>query len=150
MSQIPLDKYAKIIKVLPILCVDVLVQNARGEYLLIKRVNEPKAGKWWVIGGRVFKGETFEEAAIRKVREEVGLQVKSIRPIGYFELVNGTNPFRLPFKYHSVSVVFTTVIDGRQPINLDNQSAKFKFVKKLPVDFYVRPFEASRRRRQAL
>jgi colanic acid biosynthesis protein WcaH len=93
-----------------------------------------------VIGGRLHKGETLEEAAIRKVREETGLQVKEMRPIGYFELVNGKNPFGLPSQYHAVSVVFATVIDDRQPINLDNQSKEFKFAKELPADFYIKSF----------
>lgn len=41
MSLIPADEYARIIEVLPILCVDVIVQNSKGEYLLVKRANEP-------------------------------------------------------------------------------------------------------------
>lgn len=150
MNLIPLDKYAEIIKVLPILCVDVIVQNTLGEYLLIKRANEPKKDQWWVIGGRVHKGETLEEAAIRKVREETGLEAKNMRPIGYFELVNGMNPFGLLFKYHAISVVFMTVIDDHQPINLDKQSVGFKFAKELPVDFHIRPFEAHSRKESEL
>jgi len=140
MSLIPLDKYTDILKVLPILCADVVVQNASGEYLLIKRNNEPKKGEWWVIGGRVLKGETLEEAARRKVKQETCLEIKNMRPIGCFELVNGTNPFELPFDYHSVSVVFSTIIDDRRLVKIDNQSVEFKFTKELPVDFIVNPF----------
>ena len=140
MSLIPLDKYVDIVKDLPILCADIVLQNTRGEYLLIKRNNEPLKDEWWVIGGRVLKGETMEEAAIRKVKQETGLQIKNMRPIGSFELVNGTNPFGLPFKYHSVSIVFSAVIDSQQSIKLDDQSVEFKFAKELPADFIVQPF----------
>ena len=140
MSLIPLDKYVDIVKDLPILCADIVLQNTRGEYLLIKRNNEPLKDEWWVIGGRVLKGETMEEAAIRKVKQETGLKVKNLRPIGSFELVNGTNPFGLPFKYHSVSIVFSAVIDSQQSIKLDDQSVEFKFAKELPADFIVQPF----------
>lgn len=141
MRQIPFNKYTEIIEVLPIFCVDVVAQNARGEYLLIKRANEPKKDEWWVIGGRVLKGETLEDAAIRKVKEETSLQVRDIRPIGYFELLNGANPFGLSFEYHAVSIVFKAVIDGCQAVKLDNQSIGFKFTKELPADFYIKPFE---------
>lgn len=141
MSLIPLHKYQDILKVLPVLCADIVVQNENGEYLLVKRNNEPKKGEWWVIGGRVLKGETMEEAVVRKVRQETGLKVKDLRPIGYFELVQGTNPFGLPFDYHSVSVVFTAFIDDRQPVKLDNQSVEYKFAKKLPVGFNIKNFE---------
>jgi len=142
MNQIPFEKYAEILKVLPILCVDVVACNAGGEYLLLKRTNEPMRDEWWVIGGRVHKGETLAEAAIRKVRQEIGVQVKNIQPIGYFQLVKGTNPFGLPFEYHAISVVFKIIIDDRQKIKLDNQSAAYKFAKELPADFSIRPFES--------
>ncbi len=140
MSLIPLHKYQDILKVLPILCADIVVQNENGEYLLVKRNNEPKKGEWWVIGGRLLKGETMEEAVVRKVKQETGLKVKDLRPIGYFELVQGTNPFGLEFDYHSVSIVFTAVIDNQQPIKLDDQSLEYKFAKKLPIDFIIKPF----------
>ena len=70
MSLIPLNKYSKILEDLPIYCVDIIIKNDKEEYLLIKRNNEPKKGEWWVVGGRVLKGETAKEAAIRKVKQE--------------------------------------------------------------------------------
>lgn len=143
MSLIPKKQYTQILENLPILCVDIIVQNTKGEYLLVKRANEPKKGRWWVIGGRVFKGESLEKAVVRKAREETGKRIRDIRPIGYFELIDGVNPFGLSFKYHTVSVVFAAVIiDDIEPIKLDNQSSEFKFSKKLPKDFKVRVFRA--------
>ncbi len=141
MSVIPFNKYAKLLEDLPILCVDIIVQNSHGEYLLIKRANEPKKNRWWVIGGRVLKGETLRIAAMRKVKQEIGLRVKNLRPVGYFELVNGVNPFGLKFRYHTISIVFRAIIDDHQKITLDNQSLGFKFTKQLPSDFKVRLFE---------
>ena len=41
MRLIPIKEYSRIIEVLPILCVDVAVQNSKGEYLLVRRTNEP-------------------------------------------------------------------------------------------------------------
>ena len=123
------------------ICVDIIIKNDQEEYLLIKRNNEPKKGEWWVIGGRVLKGETAKEAAIRKVKQETDLQVRKIEPVGYFELVNGENPFELPFNYHTVSVVFIAVTDDYQQINLDDQSTEFKFSKKLPKEFNVQTFK---------
>ena len=140
MSLIPTDKYIDILRNLPILCADIVIKNLQGEYLLVKRNNEPKKDEWWVIGGRVLKGETLEEAAVRKVKQETGLQINNVRPIGCFELVEGVNPFGLPFGYHSVSVVFSTIIDDRRLVKIDNQSVEFKFTKELPVDFIVNPF----------
>ena len=60
--MIPAEQYKEIIKVLPILCVDIVIKNNRGEYLLVKRAHEPLKGRWWVVGGRVHKGESIEQA----------------------------------------------------------------------------------------
>lgn len=52
-----------------------------GRVLLIKRAREPLAGLWTLPGGRCEPGETADEAAIREVREEVGLLVTSLSPL---------------------------------------------------------------------
>ena len=138
--MIPARQYQQIIEVLPILCVDVVITNTRGEYLLIKRANQPRQGEWWVIGGRLLKGETLEQAAVRKVWEETSLHVEAVHPIGYYEAVSQENPFGLAPRLHAVSVVFATIIDDRQPIRLDDQSLEWKYSKELPPDFRVKAF----------
>jgi len=134
---IPAEHYKQIIEVLPILCVDVIVRNNRDEYLLIKRANEPRKGEWWVIGGRLLKGETLEQAVVRKVWEETGLKVEAGYPIGYYEDVSQENPFGLTEPLHAVSVVFSTVVTNNQPIKLDDQSLDWKYSKELPTDFRI-------------
>lgn len=138
--MIPAEQYKQIIEVLPILCVDVIITNTRGEYLLIKRANEPRKGQWWVIGGRLLKGETLEEAVVRKVWEETSLIVEAVHPIGYYEAVSQENPFGLAPRLHAVSVVFSTVVDDRQQIRLDDQSLGWKYSKELPADFRIKSF----------
>jgi len=145
MNQIPLEQYKEILSVMPIFCVDIIIQNGRGEYLLVKRSNEPLKEEWWIIGGRVLKGETMEEAVVRKVKQETGILVKEMEPIGYFELVEGANPFGLSFKYHSMSVVFKVVIGDSQPVKLDEQSAEYKFAKELPAGLAIKPFLAKKK-----
>lgn len=141
MSFIQTELYKQIIEVLPVLCVDIVIKNPRGECLLIKRANEPKKGHWWVIGGRVLKGETCAEAAIRKIREEVSLNVKDVVPIGYFELINDAHPFGMKTPYHTVSVVYEAFVDYNQEVRLDNQSIEWKYAKKLPKDFFIKSFK---------
>jgi colanic acid biosynthesis protein WcaH len=118
----------------------VVIANTRGEYLLIQRANQPREGEWWVIGGRVLKGETLEQAVVRKVWEETSLEVGRLHPIGYYEAVSQENPFGLGSRLHAVSVVFSTVVDDGQPIRLDEQSLDWKYAKELPVDFCFKPF----------
>jgi ADP-ribose pyrophosphatase YjhB (NUDIX family) len=55
---------------------DALVQNERGEVLLVRRADD---GRWAMPGGWVDPGETPERAVVREVAEETGLQVSAPR-----------------------------------------------------------------------
>lgn len=143
MNYIVAGKYKEIIKALPILCVDVVVRNPKNEYLLVKRANEPLKGHWWVIGGRVFRGETMEQAAIRKVKEEASLDVTNLELIGYYEETFRENPFGTDGGIHTVSIVFTTVVDQSQRVELDSQGSDWKYSKQLPSNFIVKSFNGS-------
>jgi len=140
---IPLEQYRQILEVLPILCVDVIITNSRGEYLLVKRKGKPLEGHWWVVGGRVLKGETLEQAVVRKVQTEVGLTLRNLRAVGYCEEVFPDAPFEVQSGLHTVSVVFSGEVDNRQPIKLDDQSADWLYAKALPAAFRVQPFPGS-------
>ena len=143
MKRIPKEKYLRLVADLPILCVDVIIKNTKGEHLLLKRSNPPRENQWWVIGGRVLKGESLEKAAIRKIKEEVGLKVKGLIPVGYYEEVYGQGPFGRKGSYHPVSIVFSAVVNTRQKVRLDNQSSKWGYSKALPSGFRIKPFVAS-------
>jgi 8-oxo-dGTP diphosphatase len=56
-------------------CVGAVITDAAGRLLLIKRGHEPAAGLWSVPGGRIEPGETDEQAVVREISEECGLQV---------------------------------------------------------------------------
>ncbi|NOY78708.1 MAG: NUDIX hydrolase [Calditrichaeota bacterium] len=49
-----------------------------GRLVLIRRKNEPFAGKWAIPSGFIEYGETPEEAALRELKEETGLSGKII------------------------------------------------------------------------
>ena len=76
---LPGATYAAFVKSMPIVCVDVLLtRNSDGAALLVLRHSEPVRGLHWFPGGRLLFGETFTEAALRKVR---ALQAPSLHPI---------------------------------------------------------------------
>jgi 8-oxo-dGTP diphosphatase len=82
----------------PSLCVDVIIDMGAGMILMVERKNEPHG--WALPGGFVDVGETIEEAALREVREECGLDVELVRQFHCY-----SNPKRDP-RSHTVSVVF--------------------------------------------
>ena len=55
--NIPDKIYAEIVQNVPILCVDLLMQDESGSYLLLKRKNEPLKNEYYLPGGRIFIGE---------------------------------------------------------------------------------------------
>lgn len=60
----------------PLIGVGAVVFNTAGDILLIRRGKEPQYGRWMVPGGTLEWGETLEEAAVREVREETGIDIK--------------------------------------------------------------------------
>lgn len=83
----------------PLLTVDGVVV-ADGSVLLIRRRNPPFAGAYALPGGFVDVGETVEEAVVREVREETGVETEIDRLLGVY-----SDPARDP-RGHTVSVTF--------------------------------------------
>lgn len=52
--------------------------------LLVKRKNEPYAGKWALPGGFIDMAETLEETARRELQEETGITVKRLEQLHTF------------------------------------------------------------------
>ena len=109
---------------MPILCVDIVVVH-RGKFLMLKRTNEPAKNEWWFPGGRVFKNETLEDAAKRKLKEETGFVAKNIKKLGVDETIFPRGPFG--GNTHTVNVVFYVGIDDISTCTLDAQSSESKW-----------------------
>ncbi len=124
--RIHANLYRKILDAMPISCVDVVIRS-RGRFLLCKRKNKPAQGKWWFVGGRVLKNEILEDAAKRKVREEIGISNIKIKKL---LVVKGTifkdSAFG-PATQHSVNSVFLAEISSKNLLRPDNQSSELRW-----------------------
>jgi len=67
-------------------CVGAVVHDAAGRLLLIQRGHDPHRGLWSLPGGRVEPDESPEQALVREVREETGLDVVPGRPVGHVQM----------------------------------------------------------------
>lgn len=47
-----------------------------GRVLLVQRGREPSTGRWTIPGGAVLVGERLQEAVVRELREECGIEVE--------------------------------------------------------------------------
>ncbi len=77
-----------------------------GGIVLVRRKNEPFKGHYALPGGIVEYGETVEEAVIREVHEETGLECEVKRLVGVY-----SDPERDP-RGHFVSVCFLMDVRG--------------------------------------
>jgi colanic acid biosynthesis protein WcaH len=135
---IPEKKYREIVQLIPILCIDALIINNKNECLLLKRLNEPLKGIYWVPGGRVLHLEKTEDALIRIMKKELNIDIHKFKReiYGVYEDFFNSNSFKNKTNYHTVSVVYKIFI-GNEKIDviLDSQSSKYKFSKEIPTRF---------------
>jgi len=89
--------------------------------LLIKRGNTPFKGKWALPGGFVEYGEKTEDAVVREVFEETGLNTKISRLVGVY-----SDPKRDP-RGHTITIVYTLEIRGGNMKSGDDASDVKKF-----------------------
>lgn len=82
--------------------VDVAVTDGK-RILLVKRGKEPFIGKWVLPGGFIEYGEKVEDAGVREVLEETGIEVVLESILGVY-----SDPDRDPRKH-----IMTTVFVGR-------------------------------------
>ena len=132
--RLPARTYRRIVARMPILCVDGIVTNHRGQFLLVKRRNEPLQGRWWVPGGRVLKGERLVTAFRRKMREELGIPVEVLGPVGVYEGRFRTRGRNGGLGTHGVGIVFHARALSRD-IRLDGQSSAWRYADRLPAAF---------------
>ena len=69
------EDFATVVRSTPLISIDLIVENERGEFLLGKRTNRPAQGFWFVPGGRVQKDETLSDAFERLTLAELGLKL---------------------------------------------------------------------------
>ena len=63
----------------------VLIRD--GKVLLIRRGKPPLYGRWVVPGGTVELGESLEQALVREMREETGLEVAPLEVLTVFDRI---------------------------------------------------------------
>ena len=109
------------------LVVHIWLMNEKGEILVTQRAqNNPWGLFWETTGGSVLAGETSLQAAVREVREEVGIQVKHIR---YY----GSQPWGMS---GNLTLAYTAELDGGDRLTVDRTElaeARWFFRDQVPI-----------------
>ncbi|GAB4566101.1 MAG: hypothetical protein Kow0047_17240 [Anaerolineae bacterium] len=103
----------------------VVVQGvviSEGRVLLVKRTS-PRA--WELPGGGMDPGETPDAAVVREVREETGIQVKIVRPLGTYQ--------RLGFRPHDGIVFVCRPMAGQPRVGEETVAVRYFPTDRLPL-----------------
>lgn len=114
------ELYQQFVRVMPLACVDLVVVDDQERVLLVKRANEPARGEWWFPGGRVHYLETRLNAAVRKLREECGLEAGEWVELGTYDVVAG---HRDGSRSHGITTLYITRISEPNEVILDFQNS---------------------------
>lgn len=127
------DELAQVVKLAPLVSIDLIIEDNQGRVLLGMRTNEPAKGCWFVPGGRILKNERISQAFERVVKNELGLDLDYNRAqfVGVFEHIYSTN-FALAedFGTHYVVLAYRVKLTGSADIAADNQHSELVWLDK--------------------
>ncbi|WP_319480424.1 NUDIX hydrolase [uncultured Draconibacterium sp.] len=110
------------------LTVDAIVfvkSEVKTSVLLIERGREPFKNKWALPGGFVDMDEILEQACIRELEEETGLQVDQMKQFRAYDAIN-----RDP-RHRTISVVYSVELEEQRPVKGSDDAAQAKW---FPID----------------
>jgi 8-oxo-dGTP diphosphatase len=101
------------------------VENSAGEILLVKRGVEPGYGKWALPSGFIEIEETPEEACLRELKEETGLEGKIRKLVGVYSQES--------YMYKNVIIIgYEVAARGQLQPGSDSLSAVYCVPEELP------------------
>jgi len=97
------------------LSVKIVIRDGNGRCLLLKRSMSSKwnKGKWDFPGGKVDPGEDFEQALLREVAEETGLEIS-------LERVAGSAESETPIKRIAYIILEGRVVQGQVKLSSEH------------------------------
>lgn len=79
------ETFLKIVASTPLVSIDLVVRNEKGQVLLGYRRNRPAQNFWFVPGGRIRKNERTQDALQRIAQHELGIAAGAGKLLGVFD-----------------------------------------------------------------
>ncbi len=89
--MLPDQEFLRIVDATPLVSIDLVLRNVRGEVLLGRRLNRPAKDSWFVPGGRIRKNERVKEALRRISARELGVLIEAAELVGVFDHIYEDN-----------------------------------------------------------
>lgn len=117
-----LNLFKTVVESTPLVSIDLIVRNAKGEILLGKRRNRPAQGYLFVPGGRMHKNETISQAFKRLTIAELSTEIleSEAKFLGVFEHFYTDSMFDKDLSTHYVVLAYELIV--------------YNFSKQLPLD----------------
>ena len=121
------DDYRKMLGAMPVVSVDLVVNDEAGRILLGRRKNRPAAGSWFVPGGRLLKGEDIASAVRRISMQELGIEMNYERVLGVYHQRYPDNFADDSFDSHYVTFPVSVVGVGSMKLRSDDQHEELRW-----------------------
>ena len=124
--------FETVISSVPLVSVDLVIENTQNKFLMGLRKNRPAQGHWFVPGGRIMKEETIREAISRVLLTEIGYDLDNaqVEEIGSFDHIYKDSIFSDDGKVstHYVALGFHINLDNAPKITQgDGQHAELRW-----------------------
>lgn len=121
-GKLPESDFLQLIRMAPLVAVDLVLKDRAGQVLLVQRKDEPARGYYFVPGGRIFKNETIAAAFQRIAKEELELLLGFDRAVllGLYQHIYDSNRFDVAgLGTHYVVLAHEVTLLERPPLVLD-------------------------------
>jgi ADP-ribose pyrophosphatase YjhB (NUDIX family) len=107
-----------------------LILDEQQRLLLVTRAREPGKGLWDLPGGFADNHEAAEQALVREIKEELGLEVTSLT---YLASAPNTYPYK-GFTYHTIDLAFLCHVTDPHRAVVSDDVASYCFVHPRDID----------------
>lgn len=121
-------EFLHIVDATPLVSIDLILRNERGEVLLGRRANRPARGLWFVPGGRIRKNERVNEALQRISERELGVRIAQAKLLGAFDHIYPDNFLGAPdVNTHYVVLGMAAELPSDRAFTVDQQHEELKW-----------------------
>jgi GDP-mannose mannosyl hydrolase len=131
MTSRPEDEFAHVVRLAPLVSIDLIIRDNEQKVLVALRTNEPAKGVYFVPGGCILKNESIEAAFNRILKAETACTTKlaDAKFLGVFQHFYPTNRFGLSNTgTHYVVLAYEVRFNERPKVILDNQHSGYKWL----------------------